>query len=203
MIPNIFNNLVQLKCVYDNCHENAKWGRDWVPMYCDTHKIEGLQVAFIENTCVKCKKLNIVDKEYTCKKCKIPEIVKVTNVDILYPTHPQFTIRNPSLRSTRSEYDMKPKQLRATRSSPSILVRPDDKLPTINLKSSLIKIQTQSELQAAITEAKEKLRIAKATLSMFSITDNSSSKLLANELYHQAERDVENACKAWCHSNRK
>ena len=157
----------------------------------------------MEKKCVLCGYINIVDKDNTCKKCKTPEHVKVANVDILYPTHPHFTIRNPPLRPTRSEYSLEPKQLRATRSSPSILVRPVAKLPTINLKSNLIKLQTQGELQASIVDAKEKLKIAKANLAMYSVIDNSASKTAAREHLSQAEKDVEDACKAWCHGCRK
>lgn len=182
-----------IKCISEGCNETPKWGKDWVPIYCDSHKIES--EAFMEKKCILCGYIHIVDKDNVCKKCKIPE--HMTN-----PTHPKFSIHVPSLRSTKSEYTLEPKQLRATRSSPSILIQSLAKLPTINLKSNLIKIQSQSELQTIIVAAKEKLKTAKANLAMYSIIDNLASKIARERLF-QAEKDVEDACKAWCHGCRK
>ena len=73
---------------------------------------------------------------------------------------------------------------------------------TMNLNLKLTKLQAQGELQLAVTSTKLKLKAAKATLAQFSPIEHTPSKMAAIEAVAQAEKEVEDACKAWCHAQR-
>ena len=68
----------------------------------------------------------------------------------------------------------------------------------LNLNLNRTKSQAQSELQLKVTTTKLKLKAAKVTLGQFSPIEHSASKIAAIEAIALAEREVEDACKAWC-----
>jgi hypothetical protein len=72
----------------------------------------------------------------------------------------------------------------------------------MNLNLKLTKLQAKGELQLAVTGTKLKLKSAKATLAQYSPIENTPSKIAAIEAVAQAEKEVEDACKAWCHAQR-
>lgn len=73
---------------------------------------------------------------------------------------------------------------------------------TMNLNLKLTKLQAQGELQLAVTGTKLKLKSAKAALAEYSPIEHTPSKIAAIEAVAQAEKEVEDACKAWCHAQR-
>lgn len=68
----------------------------------------------------------------------------------------------------------------------------------LNLNLKMTKSQAQGELQLKVTSTKLKLKAAKATLAQFSPIEHSASKMAAIDAVALAEREVEDACKAWC-----
>lgn len=54
------------------------------------------------------------------------------------------------------------------------------------------------ELQLKVDKAKEKFAFAKKMLLQYSPIEHSVAKVAALEDYYQAEKEVEEACKAWC-----
>jgi len=79
--------------------------------------------------------------------------------------------------------------------------------PTKNIVLNPIKPRRSSELsirgpkhelQIEVDKAKDKFRIAKNTLLQYSPIEHSASKKAAIEEYYLAEKEVEEACKAWC-----
>lgn len=68
----------------------------------------------------------------------------------------------------------------------------------LNLNLKMTKSQTQGELQLKVTSTKLKLKAAKASLAQFSPIEHSASKMAAIDAVALAEKEVEDACKAWC-----
>ena len=204
-----------LLCVSDSCENKAVWGKPWnyeanvltggVPLHCDAHKTDDEHI-FIEKKCIICKYKYIIDTHNICKKCKLAEYsARHTQAPIIPQSipHPNFSIHTPSLKPTRSMYS-KPEpvtQLRSTKSLPNILIGSIVK-PTINLKSKMETIQTKAALQIAVQAAKANHATRKAALAQYSLTDNSVSKAAAREALIMAEKEVEDACRAWCKSAR-
>jgi len=60
------------------------------------------------------------------------------------------------------------------------------------------RLAAQKELQANITRTKAALVDAKTALRRFSDIEQSPAKTAAREEYARAEREVEEACRAWC-----
>ena len=125
-------------------------------------------------------------------------------------SHPNFSINIPSLKSTKSTKSMYhhtantvTNNLRLTKSSPNILIGSIiTTQPKINLKDKLEKIQTQATLQMAVKSAKANHAIARTTLAQYSLIDNSASRAAAREALAKAEKEVEDACRAWCQAAR-
>ena len=110
---------------------------------------------------------------------------------------PVLDISGTPLRHTRSAYDISGAAhppLRLTRSAyaigTSIILKPRPILPNI------------TKLVDNITRAKAKLKEARLALAQYSLIENSASSR-AREAYIQAEREVEETCKAWCQAQRK
>jgi len=189
-----------LLCVTDGCEDKAIWGVNWAPIHCEDHKT-AIEELLLEKRCSSCGRIWIVDKDKRCKKCKLAEntFVPVTIREV--PTHPYFSIHptkpNPQpriseaqqLRLTKSSYDLKSIPLRSTKSSPEILT------------SKLLTLQ-KGDLQIAIVESKKRLAATRNALAQYSLIDNSPMKLAAREAHDQAEKEVEEACKAWCTAKR-
>jgi hypothetical protein len=236
MIPS--KGIPFLPCVKEGCIEKATWGVNWVPTYCDIHKSIGIQ-PLEENKCKSCKHIRIVNTDSICKQCKLfpPEPL---NTMYTLPTHPFFTVNDPSVRSTVSSNDTR--TLRSTKSSPNILVKPLELSPTVTptlalrrcsalsigsvltnssegssnskpasrrssalgqtLNLKLANLQQDGKLQNSIETAKNKLKAAKALYKEYSSTENSPSKTAAFENIVQLEKEVEDACKAWCKAQR-
>ena len=57
-------------------------------------------------------------------------------------------------------------------------------------------------LQSKIMDAKQKAYAARQKLGQYSISDSSPSFVAARLEHSLAEREIEEACKAWCHANR-
>ena len=95
-----------------------------------------------------------------------------------------------TLRATRSAYDMSSTHLRLTRSSHAI-------------GASILPNSTHMKLVEDVTKAKAKLKTSRVALAQYSLIDTSPSSRAARETYTQAEREVEEACKAWCQAQRK
>lgn len=217
-----------LECVSTGCKEKAVWGVNWVPTYCDSHK--SLAIHHLEeNRCNLCKHMTIVNEDGICKKCTI---TTPPESNVLYnPNHPHFSISNPSVRPIISSNDVVSKTLRLIKSSPNVLLTPpsiamrrssalsigsvvsvssDDSKPNSRrpsavgstLKAKLTSLQTDNTLQNNILAAKKKLKDAKAAYEKYSSIDTSPSKTAANEEMQLAEKEVEDACKAWCYAQR-
>ena len=60
------------------------------------------------------------------------------------------------------------------------------------------RIAAQRELQENVTRAKAAVADAKTALRRFSDIDHSPAKTAAREDYARAERELEEACRAWC-----
>jgi len=73
---------------------------------------------------------------------------------------------------------------------------------SMNLNLKLTKLQAQGELQINVTSSKLKLKAAKAALAQYSPIEHSASKAAAIQEVALAEKEVEDACKAWCHAQR-
>ena len=73
---------------------------------------------------------------------------------------------------------------------------------SMNLNLKLTKLQAQGELQLNVTSSKLKLKAAKAALAQYSPIEHSASKAAAIQEVALAEKEVEDACKAWCHAQR-
>lgn len=190
-----------LLCVGESCEEKAIWGTNWAPIHCDAHKTS-IEEAFVEKRCSSCGRIYVVDKDKTCKRCKLAEntFVPISRVDL--PTHPKFSINIPSIRATKSSHDILSRTLRSTKSSPEILTRSPAHSSTINLKSKLSTLQTKSDLQIAVVDSKKRLATTRTALAQYSLIDNSASKIAARDAHAQAEKDVEEACRAWCYASR-
>ena len=206
-------------CVSQCCENKAVWGNPWkyefnlltggTPLHCDAHKTDDEQYL-IEKRCVSCKNKFIVDTNNICRKCKLAEYTKVNTTlynHIIVPTsstHPNFSIHPPPLKHTKSMYHHTntTSELRSTKSSPDMLIGTIIATPKINLKDKLEKVQTQAKLQSAIKAAKANHAIARTTLAQYSLTENSASKAAAAEALARAEKEVEDACKAWCYASR-
>ena len=80
-------------------------------------------------------------------------------------------------------------RLRHTASSPDVMINLRPIVPKIDLRKKVI-------------DAKAKLSSARASLSKYSLTDASASRIAARDMYLLAEREVEDACKEWCISQR-
>ena len=98
----------------------------------------------------------------------------------------------PPLRLTRSAYDLSAAPLRLTRSAhaigASILPKP---------------ITSHTKLSDDVTRAKANLKTSRLALAQYSLIENSASSRAAREAYTQAEREVEETCRAWCQAQRK
>ena len=70
------------------------------------------------------------------------------------------------------------------------------------LTSRLSNLQSRSELQKEVIESKKRLAVTRNALAQYSLIDNSPSKVAAREAHDQAEKEVEEACKAWCTAKR-
>lgn len=77
------------------------------------------------------------------------------------------------------------------------------KSDTATLRSKLASLQDNGHLQQAVVDAKKRFKEAKEAYSRFSDIDHSPGKTAAAEECALAERDVEDACKAWCVAARK
>lgn len=60
------------------------------------------------------------------------------------------------------------------------------------------RIAAQKELQENVTRSKAALADARTALRRFSDIEHSPAKTAAREEYARAEREVEEACRAWC-----
>ena len=131
-------------------------------------------------------------------------INKITFTTNRLPTERRKTLDNPNellcllnitpaRRSTIGNPENLIKTLRATCSAPNILVNSDLDAKKKNLQT----------LQNAINKSKQTLLGAKAKLSQYSKIEHSPSKTSATEEFYQAEKEVEEACKAWCTAQRE
>jgi hypothetical protein len=77
------------------------------------------------------------------------------------------------------------------------------KSDTATLRTRLAALQDNGHLQQAIVDSKKRLKDAKEAYSRFSDINHSPGKIAAHEECLLAERDVEDACKAWCLAARK
>ena len=133
--------------------------------------------------------------------------------------HPHFTVRMPYNQKTSSHNILQKTvsspailyqdTLQKTTSSPAILSRTysnariiQDVSTIVSLKAKSMKLESQNLLQQKVKTAKEKLALSRINLAKYSITDNSSSKIAAQEAYSLMEKEVEDACKAWCYARR-
>jgi len=72
------------------------------------------------------------------------------------------------------------------------------KSDTATLRTRLAALQGNGHLQKGIIDAKKRLKDAKEAYSRFSDIDHSPGKMAARDECALAERDVEDACRAWC-----
>lgn len=77
------------------------------------------------------------------------------------------------------------------------------KSDTATLRSKLSALQDNGYLHQAVVDAKKRFKEAKDAYSRFSDIDHSPGKTAAREECALAERDVEDACRAWCMAARK
>ena len=97
--------------------------------------------------------------------------------------------------------DLAPNILQKTKSAPDILSR-TPKTKVINLKTKTANLELINSLQIKVNKAKEKLALSRANLAQYSLGDNSASKAAAREEFSLIEKEVEEACKAWCYAKR-
>jgi hypothetical protein len=50
------------------CKELAIWGKNWVPIHCETHKLPD-DKNLVENPCVSCGLLYVLDDDNRCENC--------------------------------------------------------------------------------------------------------------------------------------
>lgn len=56
------------KCIEKQCSELAVWGINWTPRYCEAHKTDE-DLNLMENKCVSCGLMYILDKNNKCENC--------------------------------------------------------------------------------------------------------------------------------------
>ena len=228
------------RCTSDGCSERAVWGEAWMPKFCDTHKHDDKLESLRADRCLFCRRIFIVNKDKYCKPCselaaEKKELEKSLEKPLELPIHPNFTVSNHPLRTTKSSPDiispsrrsspvLDPEQLSKALRRCSALsiasVRSNDSYvsavtanstesarrrgsgSSMNLNLKLTKLQAQGELQLNVTSSKLKLKAAKAALAKYSPIEHSASKTAAIEEVALAEKEVEEACKAWCHAQR-